>query len=177
MVSGKLWIVPTSDELAQDAPERGDAEPQPDPASRCTICRHPQRVMIDQQLERQVSLRTICSRYGLSKTSLLRHRDNHFCRLMADEAEQPPKPGVLGALVEAVQAQMRMDDGADGVTLEEVWASERAVKGGPHECLNKAIHGVQGYWHGGRCVWCARMKGKPRVALQGWQVFGRRARR
>src|SRR5215510_16360032 len=101
MVSGKLWIVPTSDELAQDAPERGDAEPQPDPASRCTICRHPQRVMIDQQLERRVSLRIICSRYGLSKTSLLRHRDNHWRRLMADEAEHPPELGGLVTLVEA----------------------------------------------------------------------------
>ena len=43
-------------------------------ASRCTICRHPQRQRIDQALAAGVSLRTLAQQEGVSKSVLGRHR-------------------------------------------------------------------------------------------------------
>ena len=40
----------------------------------CTICRHPNRTEIDSALIGSGPLRTVADHYGLSKTSLIRHR-------------------------------------------------------------------------------------------------------
>lgn len=47
-------------------------------ASRCTICGRADRPAIEADLRSDAgSLATIAARYGLSKTALIRHRDNH----------------------------------------------------------------------------------------------------
>lgn len=48
-------------------------------SSRCTICGRADRSAVDADLASGVgSLATIAARYGLSKTSLIRHRDRHI---------------------------------------------------------------------------------------------------
>ena len=46
---------------------------------RCTVCAHPEREAIDAALVAgSDSLRTIAARFGVSKSSLIRHRDKHL---------------------------------------------------------------------------------------------------
>ena len=52
-------------------------------AGKCRVCEHRERAAIDKALvTRSASLRTIADRYGLSKTALIRHRDNHIPKLV-----------------------------------------------------------------------------------------------
>ncbi len=44
---------------------------------RCTICRHKQRAEIDKALVARQPFRTIADRFGVSKTALIRHHDDH----------------------------------------------------------------------------------------------------
>ncbi|MGE5618095.1 MAG: hypothetical protein ACM3US_02425 [Sphingomonadaceae bacterium] len=44
----------------------------------CTVCQHPQRGDIEAALLAQGSLRTIADRWSVSKTALIRHRDDHL---------------------------------------------------------------------------------------------------
>ncbi len=44
----------------------------------CTVCRHPQRVAIDQSLVAGGSLRDIAGQYGLSKSAVERHQAEHL---------------------------------------------------------------------------------------------------
>ena len=50
----------------------------------CSICQHPDRQAIHQALGAGEALRTIATRWSVSKTALLRHRDMHL----------PPAPGM-----------------------------------------------------------------------------------
>ena len=44
----------------------------------CTVCRHPQRVAIDQELVRGLPFRHIAERFGTTATGLFRHRAAHI---------------------------------------------------------------------------------------------------
>ena len=44
---------------------------------RCTICTHKEREAIDQALVAREPFRTIADRFGVKKTSLIRHSDDH----------------------------------------------------------------------------------------------------
>ncbi len=44
---------------------------------RCTICTHKEREPIDQALVAREPFRTIADRFGVKKTSLIRHSDDH----------------------------------------------------------------------------------------------------
>lgn len=50
--------------------------------SRCSCCAHPDRSALDAALGSGVPLRTIAERFGVSKTALLRHRDNHLAETL-----------------------------------------------------------------------------------------------
>lgn len=51
---------------------------------RCTICTHPERAAIDDELASgNVSLRRLALQYGLCDTSLRRHRDRHLSPALA----------------------------------------------------------------------------------------------
>lgn len=47
-------------------------------SSRCSCCSHPERPALDAALRSGVALRTVAEGFGVSKTALIRHRDNHM---------------------------------------------------------------------------------------------------
>ena len=53
----------------------------------CTICTHPQRDEIDQAILAGQPLRRIAPRYGVTETSLRRHRDNHLAKALEKARE------------------------------------------------------------------------------------------
>ena len=44
----------------------------------CSACVHPDRVVIDAELQQRVSLRTVAGRHGLSTTAVHRHQTQHL---------------------------------------------------------------------------------------------------
>ena len=68
-------------------------------AGKCRVCEHRERAAIDKALvTRSASLRTIADRYGLSKTALIRHRDNHIPKLVqAAESARATQAASSGA--------------------------------------------------------------------------------
>jgi len=55
---------------------------------KCTVCGHAQREQIDADcLEPTLSLREIAERYGLSYSSMARHRESHLPKLMSKAVE------------------------------------------------------------------------------------------
>jgi hypothetical protein len=62
----------------------------------CTICRHPQRLEIEQAMLAGTSLRTVADRCGPSKTALLRHRP-HISQALAlnKQAQETARTGAL----------------------------------------------------------------------------------
>jgi len=47
-------------------------------SSRCSCCSHPERPALDAALRSGVALRTVAEGFSVSKTALIRHRDNHM---------------------------------------------------------------------------------------------------
>ncbi len=45
---------------------------------RCTICAHKKRSTIDRALVERQPFRSIADQFGVSKTSLIRHHDDHL---------------------------------------------------------------------------------------------------
>jgi hypothetical protein len=64
------------------APRDGTAV-SPARASRCTLCRHPDRLRIDQALAAGASVRAIARREGLSKSVVGRHLDHGLSRAVS----------------------------------------------------------------------------------------------
>jgi hypothetical protein len=59
---------------------------------RCSICGHPQRQLLDRLLVGgNTSVRSIAGRFGLAKTSLLRHRDSHLMRAVQRQLQRREK--------------------------------------------------------------------------------------
>jgi len=67
----------------------------------CTVCAHAEREAIDKLLIAGVALRDIAGRYGLSKSSLERHKANHVPAALAqakEAAEVAQADDLLGEL-------------------------------------------------------------------------------
>lgn len=64
-------------------------------ARSCTICEHPDRAALESALQAGASLRRLASGGGVSKTALLRHRDNH---LRQAAGENRGNPGIEEAI-------------------------------------------------------------------------------
>lgn len=47
-------------------------------SSRCSCCSHPERPALDTALRSGAALRIVAEGFGVSKTALIRHRDNHM---------------------------------------------------------------------------------------------------
>ena len=52
----------------------------------CSICRHPQRAVIDQQLLVHTPFRRIAAQTGASASSIIRHHDDHLPEVLAKAA-------------------------------------------------------------------------------------------
>jgi hypothetical protein len=76
----------------------------------CSLCTHPDRPAVEADLAGGTPLRTVAARWGVSKTALLRHRENHRSpHASADWAEPPvatpaAAPHTLAAGVAALLA-------------------------------------------------------------------------
>ncbi|WP_029031019.1 helix-turn-helix domain-containing protein [Salinarimonas rosea] len=65
-------------------------------ARRCTICASLDRLAIEQELRDETrSLSKLAAAYGLSKTSLLRHRDRHMAAEPVQRGARTPEPAPL----------------------------------------------------------------------------------
>jgi len=79
-------------------------------ARTCLTCRHPGRAAIDAEMVAHAPFRAIAGRYGLARSSLMRHHDEHLGELLA-KAEQA---GALEA--DALLARLqRLLDTAEGL--------------------------------------------------------------
>jgi len=77
----------------------------------CTICTHPQRAAIEQALIAGQPIRAIAITYGVSRSSLTRHRDNHLPKALvqahsAQEAARADR--LIGYVVELRENAMRI---------------------------------------------------------------------
>jgi hypothetical protein len=87
--------------------------------ARCTVCTHSDRAQIELGLARKVGLKTLATKYGLSKTALSRHSQNHMppqvralmratgktCEVDLDELRRTESEGLLGTAV-ALRARL-----------------------------------------------------------------------
>lgn len=69
-------------------------------SSRCSCCSHPERPALDAALRSGVALRTVAEGFSVSKTALIRHRDNHM-DTQAPRARHRERPAALNAPQEA----------------------------------------------------------------------------
>ena len=69
----------------------------------CSICHRADRLAIEGALRGGTPLRTIASRWNVSKTALLRHRDKHV-RPTPETPQRPQVPRQPACAPEAVQA-------------------------------------------------------------------------
>jgi hypothetical protein len=58
----------------------------------CSLCSHPDRRALEQDLRGQDALRTIAARWSVSKTALLRHRGHHLPPAPAAPVDAVPAP-------------------------------------------------------------------------------------
>lgn len=55
---------------------------------KCSVCKHPKRKEIEEAILNGVPFRTIAERYGMSHTSIIRHRDNgHIAKALVKAHE------------------------------------------------------------------------------------------
>ncbi len=73
----------------------------------CTVCGHPQRAAIDQALMDGVPLREIAARYGLTDSSVARHKADHIAVALskAQEAKEVAQGDDLLAQVASLQTR------------------------------------------------------------------------
>ncbi len=69
----------------------------------CTVCTHPQRPEIDRALVDGITYRMISDRYGLSETSLKRHRKEHLPSHVA-KAQEAAKVADADDLLQQLKA-------------------------------------------------------------------------
>ncbi len=67
----------------------------------CTVCTHEKRAEVDQALIVRQPFRTIAGQYGVSKSALLRHHDDHLpaALVRAQEATEAAQADALLAQV------------------------------------------------------------------------------
>ncbi len=86
---------------------------------KCTICGHKKRSAVDKALVARQPFRTIADQFGVSKTALLRHYDDHLPSSLV-KAQQATEAAQADALLAQV---VDLRDKALGV-LEQAEASE-----------------------------------------------------
>ncbi len=99
----------------------------------CTVCAHPERRVIDQALVDGASLRGIAGRYGLTDSSVARHKAEHLPQAMAkaqDAAEVAHGDDLL-AEVRSLQARaLSILDAAEALgDLKTALAAIRETRG------------------------------------------------
>lgn len=82
-------------------------------ADTCSVCAHPKRKAIERAVLAGEPLRTVADRFGPSKTTLIRHRDAHMAKAVAEvtaarAAEvEAAETDVRAAMVEAGQTTLQ----------------------------------------------------------------------
>ena len=76
-------------------------------ANTCTICRHAERDSIDRALVSDRPFRHIAERYGVSTSSLVRHRESHIPDLLVAAEEIRRKASADGLLAHLGELQAR----------------------------------------------------------------------
>jgi hypothetical protein len=106
----------------------------------CSICRHPERTLIDRAIANgQASARAIAAQYGLTKTSVLRHAVNHLqAQAMAGPAS------VAQEVVQAVRDQREREQGE----VARIWdqrlhSTYETVRRGMERAENDPEHWTQ----------------------------------
>ena len=85
------------------------------PAGSCSVCSHDQREAIDSTLvEKTVPLRALAGQFGLSKTSLLRHKQYHLqneliAKAAKDAAESEESAAIDFEIAKLKKAERRAD--------------------------------------------------------------------
>jgi hypothetical protein len=69
---------------------------KPQPGRKCSVCESEHLVTIQRELMNTVPLSELASRYGLQKSSLHRHAQNHMGRTSTNAPKRTPKPGPRG---------------------------------------------------------------------------------
>jgi hypothetical protein len=96
----------------------------------CTICIHPARATIDNSLEAGQSLRTVSGQYGLSKSSIDRHKASHLPAALAQNGADLEREFQVAreadhrqynALRKHARAVMRAFEGWGQIRSEEEW--------------------------------------------------------
>lgn len=74
---------------------------------RCSICRHPKRKTIDQALVTGSSIRDIAGQFGLTKSAVQRHLDQHLPAHMVQAAQREAiaDAGHLCSLLERIERE------------------------------------------------------------------------
>jgi hypothetical protein len=74
---------------------------------RCSACVHPDRPAVDMMLLNRKAFRTIADRFGLSKTALIRHHDDHLPAVLAQAraAEEVAQADDLLAQLRALRSK------------------------------------------------------------------------
>ncbi len=83
----------------------------------CTICTHDHHADIDKALVTRQAFRTIAGQFGLSKTALMRHHDDHLpaSLVRAQRAREATQAGeLLGQVVELRDHALRILGEAEG---------------------------------------------------------------
>ncbi len=84
---------------------------------RCTICTHQSRAKIDQALVAQNRFRTIAGQYGVSKSALVRHHDDHLPAALVkaqDATEAAQADALLAQVVDLRDKALDVLDTAQG---------------------------------------------------------------
>lgn len=110
----------------------------------CTICVHLDRSAIEAALQDGTALRTTATRWAVSKTALLRHRETHLPLPPVPVQDVTPlvvRPRVLGALC-ALQQTLRTTPRLYHECELFLWRLQR-TKQGPLTDLLAALVGVR----------------------------------
>ena len=100
---------------------------------KCTICGHSKRTAIDKALVERCAFRTIADRYGVSKTALIRHHDDHLpaALVKAQEAADVADANTILADVQTLRdrALTILDTAEEDGKLHTALAAVREVRG------------------------------------------------
>ncbi len=95
----------------------------------CTICTHKSRAKIDKALVERERFRTIADQFGVSKTALLRHHDDHLPAALVkaqDAAEAAQADALLAQVVDLRDKALDVLDTAQG--SEDLRAAIGAIR-------------------------------------------------
>lgn len=74
---------------------------------RCTVCRHPDREILDRELAGGVTLREAADKYGLGKDSVGRHKAKHLSKALKAVQAKRETAGATKAVDRAEQLYVK----------------------------------------------------------------------